>query len=191
MSIPEPTKLKQPFEPLPTDFSIPKFAQKPNSNNPVHNRRQVYSQQHSVLCPYCPQFLKSLLALVQNNPKKGENTKSHSQTTYGRPNLIHGHPDLIQGHPHMSQDSSYRKPPFSLQKSLLAAYNLCKVAKQPFSKSLEKDLENKGQFGPTPPITPDKGKSLRPCHNKRPHLPLSCPYCGNCIFASPELTTSN
>ena len=27
LSIPEPTKLKQPFEQLPTDFSIPKFAQ--------------------------------------------------------------------------------------------------------------------------------------------------------------------
>ena len=81
----------------------------------------------------------------------------------------------------MSQGSSCRKPPFSLQKSLLAAYNLCRVAKQPFSKSLAKDLENKGQFGPTPPITPDKGESLSPCHNKRPHLPLSCPYCLNCI----------
>ena len=110
-----PTKLKQPFEPLPTDFSIPKFAQKPNSNNPVHNRRQVCSQQHSALCPYCPQFLESLLALVQNNPKKGENTKSHLQITYGCPDLIHDRPDLIQGHPHVSQGSSYRKSSFSLK----------------------------------------------------------------------------
>ena len=29
--------------------------------------------------------------------------------------------------------------------------------------------------------TPDKVESLSPCHNKRPHFPLSCPYCGNCI----------
>ena len=43
LSIPETPKLKQPFEPLPTDFSIPKFAQKPSANNPVHNRKQVCS----------------------------------------------------------------------------------------------------------------------------------------------------
>ena len=181
MSIPEPTKLKQSFEPLPTDFSIPKFAQKPNSNNPVHNRRQVCSQQQSVLCPYCLKFLKSLLALVQNNPKTDGNTKCHSQTNYGHPDLIDGHPDMIQGHPQLSQGSSYRKSPFSLQKSLLAASNLCTVAKQSFSKPLEKDLANKEQFSPTPPISPDKGETLSPCHNKRPHLPLSCPYWGNCI----------
>ena len=34
LNIPEPTKLKQPFEPLPTDFSIPKFVKKTKLQQP-------------------------------------------------------------------------------------------------------------------------------------------------------------
>ena len=152
--------------------------QKPKSNNPVQNRKQVCSQQHSVLCPYCPQFLKSLLAHIKNNPTKGSQPKSSPETIYG-------HPDLIQGHPQLSQGSSYKKKPFSPQNTPIAEAKSSKSAKQSFSKPLEKDtspaLADNRHISTTPSINPDKGTSLSPCHNKRPHLPLSCPYLGNCI----------
>ena len=42
---------KQPFDPLPESFNIPKFYTKPTLYNPFHKRKQVCCQQHCVLCP--------------------------------------------------------------------------------------------------------------------------------------------
>ena len=45
---------KQPFDPLPESFNIPKFYTKPKLYNPFHKRKQVCCQQHSVSCPLGP-----------------------------------------------------------------------------------------------------------------------------------------
>ena len=63
---------------------ILKFESKPTEHNPVHNRKQVCCQQHSILCPLCPnskgtpsKLLAYYLKGVQKNSSKSNIPTSH------------------------------------------------------------------------------------------------------------------
>ena len=83
--------IKAPFEPLPTSFSIPK--RKGKNYNPIHLRKQVCNQHHSILCNYCPVFIRKLHKL-----RFFHNKNSHSQ-----PGLSQSQPELSTSQPQISK----------------------------------------------------------------------------------------